>query len=44
MRLLMILAILLAFPLAELYLLVRLAHVCGWWLALYLLFVASAGG
>jgi len=43
MRLLFILAILLAFPLFELYLLVRLAAVYGWWLALYLLFTAVAG-
>lgn len=43
MRLLLILAILLAFPLLELYLLVRLAAVYGWWLALYLLFTAVAG-
>jgi UPF0716 protein FxsA len=43
MRLLLILAILLAFPLFELYLLVRLAAVYGWWLALYLLFTAVAG-
>jgi UPF0716 protein FxsA len=43
MRLLLILIILLAFPLFELYLLVRLAAVYGWWLALYLLFTAVAG-
>jgi UPF0716 protein FxsA len=43
MRLLLILAILLAFPLFELYLLVRLAAVYGWWLGLYLLFTAVAG-
>jgi UPF0716 protein FxsA len=43
MRLLIILAILLAFPLLEFYLLVRLAGIYGWWLALYLLFTASAG-
>jgi UPF0716 protein FxsA len=39
----LILAILLAFPLFEIYLLVRLAAVYGWWLALYLLFTAVAG-
>jgi len=43
MRLLFILAILLAFPMFELYLLVQLAAVYGWWLALYLLFAAIAG-
>lgn len=43
MRLLLILAILLAFPLFELYLLMCLAAVYGWWLALYLLFTAVAG-
>lgn len=43
MRLLIILAILLAFPLFELYLLIRLAALYGWWLALYLLFTATAG-
>ena len=43
MRLLLMLAILLAFPFIELYLLVRLANVYGWWLALYLLFSATAG-
>jgi UPF0716 protein FxsA len=43
MRLLIILAILLAFPLFELYLLVRLAAIYGWWLAFYLLFTATAG-
>lgn len=43
MRLLLMLAILLAFPFFELYLLVRLAGVYGWWLAPYLLFTATAG-
>lgn len=43
MRLLLILGILLAFPFMELYLLVRLADQYGWWLALYLLFAATAG-
>ncbi len=43
MRLLLILGILLAFPFMELYLLVRLAHEYGWWLAVYLLFTAAAG-
>lgn len=43
MRLLIVLAILLAFPLLELYVLVRLAEVYGWWLALYMLFTASVG-
>ena len=43
MRLLIILAILLAFPFFELYLLFRLATVYGWWLAAYLLFTAAAG-
>ncbi|HEY3326071.1 MAG TPA: FxsA family protein [Novimethylophilus sp.] len=43
MRLLLILAILLAFPFFELYLLARLAGVYGWWLAPYLLFTATAG-
>ena len=43
MRLLIILAILLAFPLFEIYLLVRLAAIYGWWLGLYLLFAAIAG-
>lgn len=43
MRLLIILAILLAFPLFEIYLLVQLAAVYGWWLGIYLLFTAVAG-
>ncbi|OGV72420.1 MAG: hypothetical protein A3B82_05220 [Methylophilales bacterium RIFCSPHIGHO2_02_FULL_57_10] len=43
MRLLLIVAILLAFPLFELYVLVRLAAVYGWWLALYLIFTTTAG-
>lgn len=43
MRLLLILAILLAFPVLELYVLIRLASVYGWWLALYLLFTTAAG-
>ncbi|MCX7627409.1 MAG: FxsA family protein [Methylophilaceae bacterium] len=43
MRLLIILAILLVFPLTELYLLVRLGAVYGWALAAYLLFAAIAG-
>jgi UPF0716 protein FxsA len=43
MRLLIILAILLAFPFFELYLLFRLAAVYGWWLVAYLLFTAVAG-
>lgn len=43
MRLLIILAILLAFPLLEIYVLVQLAGIYGWWLALYLLFTVTAG-
>jgi UPF0716 protein FxsA len=43
MRLLLILAILLAFPIFEIYWLVRLADTYGWWLALYLLFTSVAG-
>lgn len=43
MRLLIVLCILLAFPVAELYVLVRLAAVYGWALAVYLLFTAVAG-
>jgi UPF0716 protein FxsA len=40
---LLILAILLAFPFIELYVLIRLASVYGWWLALYLLSAMIAG-
>lgn len=43
MRVLLMLAILLAFPFLELYLLIRLAGTYGWWLAPYLLFTMSAG-
>jgi len=43
MRLLAILAILLAFPALELYLLIRLGAIYGWWLGGYLLFMALAG-
>jgi UPF0716 protein FxsA len=43
MRLLIVLCILLAFPVAELYVLVRLAALYGWALAVYLLFTAVAG-
>lgn len=44
MPVLLILAILLAFPFIELYVLVQLASVYGWWLALYLLATMIAGG
>lgn len=43
MPILLILAILLAFPLVEIYLLVQLASTYGWWLALYLLSTMVAG-
>jgi len=43
MPILLILAILLAFPFIELYVLIQLASVYGWWLALYLLSMMIAG-
>lgn len=43
MPVLLIFAILLAFPFIELYVLIRLASEYGWWVALYLLATASAG-
>lgn len=43
MPLLLMLAILLAFPFVELYLLVKLASIYGWWIALYLLTSAAVG-
>ncbi len=43
MPLLLIFAILLAFPILEIYLLVRLASAYGWWLAAYLAFTTVAG-
>lgn len=43
MPVLLILAILLAFPFIELYVLIQLASVYGWWLALYLLSMMIAG-
>ena len=43
MRLLILLAILLAFPLTEFYVLVQLAQAYGWSLAAYLLFATIAG-
>lgn len=43
MPVLLIFAILLAFPFVELYVLIRLASEYGWWVALYLLAAASAG-
>jgi len=43
MRLLLMLMILLAFPVVEVLLLVKLAHLYGWWLLAYLLFSAVAG-
>lgn len=43
MPVLLIFAILLAFPFIELYVLIRLASEYGWWIALYLLAAASAG-
>ena len=43
MPILLILAILLAFPFVELYVLIQLASVYGWWLALYLLSMMIAG-
>lgn len=43
MPLLLILAILLAFPILEIALLVRLAEQFGWWVAVYLLLSALAG-
>ncbi len=35
--------ILLAFPFAEIFLLVKLAHLYGWWLGLYLVLVSLLG-
>lgn len=43
MRLLLILAILLGFPLAELVVLIRLSEQYGWWVGVYLLFAALLG-
>jgi UPF0716 protein FxsA len=43
MPVLLIFAILLAFPFIELYVLIQLASEYGWWIALYLLVTASAG-
>jgi len=43
MPLLLVLVIVLAFPFAELYVLVQLATAYGWWLALYLLCAAITG-
>lgn len=43
MRLLLILVILLAFPVIDLYVLAKLVTVYGWWMALYLLMVAVFG-
>ncbi|NOT68702.1 MAG: FxsA family protein [Methylophilaceae bacterium] len=43
MRLLFILAILLAFPVLEIWLLITLGNRYGWWLLLYLLIVAFLG-
>lgn len=43
MRLPLMFIILLAFPVLEIYVLVKLAAVYGWWLALYLLCAAGAG-
>jgi len=43
MRLLLILIILLAFPVIDLYVLAKLVTVYGWWMALYLLVVAVFG-
>lgn len=43
MPILLILAILLAFPFVEIYLLVQLASMYGWWLALYLLSTTITG-
>lgn len=43
MRVFLILAILLGFPVLEIFTLVRLADVVGWWLLPWLLFAALAG-
>ncbi|GBG13954.1 exlusion protein FxsA [Novimethylophilus kurashikiensis] len=43
MRLLLVLAILLAFPILEIYVIAKLAAIYGWWMALYLLVTAIAG-
>lgn len=43
MRVFLILAILLGFPVLEIFTLMRLADVVGWWLLLWLLFAALAG-
>ena len=43
MRFLFLLAILLAFPVAEIWLLVKLGQHYGWWLLLYLVLVAILG-
>ncbi len=40
---LLILAILLAFPFIEIFVLIRLASEYGWWLGLYLLFTTLSG-
>lgn len=38
-----VMLILLAFPFAEIFLLVKLAHLYGWWLALYLVVITVLG-
>lgn len=38
-----VMLILLAFPFAEIFLLVKLAHLYGWWLGLYLVLVSVLG-
>lgn len=38
-----VMLILLAFPFAEIFLLVKLAHLYGWWLALYLVVITMLG-
>lgn len=43
MPLLFLLAILLAFPFVELFVLIRLGSIVGWWLGLYLLMMAMGG-